>query len=63
MTKEQLKKIMDAMQGITYHDWEALSFCINEAYQEAARQQSKAITLPDTRDIIAEYNRCTKLLG
>ena len=42
MTKEQLKKIMDAMQGITYLDWEKLSLCIMDPTQEAIDQLFEA---------------------
>lgn len=41
MTKEQLKKIMDAMQGITYLDWEKLSLCISTIFNGRNQQASE----------------------
>lgn len=55
MTKEQLKKIMDAMQGITYLDWEKLSLCISTIFNAEISKQANETRLTDSERVIEEY--------
>ena len=55
MTKEQLKKIMDAMQGITYLDWEKLSLCISTVFNAEISKQANETRLTDSERVIEEY--------
>lgn len=55
MTKEQLKKIMDAMQGITYLDWEKLSLCISTIFKAEISKQANGTRLTDSERVIEEY--------
>ena len=55
MTQEQLKKIMDAMQGITYLDWEKLSLCISSIFNAEISKQANGTRLTDSERVIEEY--------
>ena len=55
MTKEQLKKIMDAMQGITYLDREKLSLCISTVFNAEISKQANGMRLTDSERVIEEY--------
>lgn len=63
MTEENIQKILNAMQGITYPDWVKLRNCIDEQFKTEASKIKISIKIAGADKIVAEYKRNYTLLG
>lgn len=55
MGKEKLNQILDAMQGITYLEWEKLKHCIDICFTRETDKQNRKIQLTGTNEVVEEY--------
>ena len=55
MDKQKLNTILEAMQGITYLEWEKLRTSIDGYFRKESSKQNNKIQLTGTEDIIEEY--------
>jgi len=57
MDEAKLKLIFEAMQGITYLDWEKLKHCIDVRFSADARAVANKTLLADTAQLVEDYRR------
>ncbi len=52
----EVKEVLDAMQGMTYREWQILKTKIDMAFQKDIRKQNDEILLSDTNRILNIHN-------
>lgn len=57
MTEKKIQQIVEAMQGITYLEWQKLRHVINVKFESEASKRNKKITMASPADIIDSYKR------
>lgn len=55
MDEAKLRSIVDAMQGITYLDWNHIRIVIEEAFSTEASKQSNKIGIASPDEIVSRY--------
>lgn len=55
MTRESLNSILTSLKGVSYSDWKKLSMCINQHYENEARNQANKILLTDLNAVVEEF--------
>lgn len=57
MNEEKVKHILEAMQGITYLEWNKLSHVIDVTFKSEASKESNKIEIASPEVIASKYKR------
>lgn len=53
--EEKIKKIVEALEGITYEEWKKISTSIETSYKKQADTITKKLEVPALENIISTY--------
>ena len=57
MTEENMRTILDAMQGLNFLEWNKLKDCIDAQFRKESSNRNRGILISDTDTIVTEYKR------